>query len=59
MRLIDEVETRIDALERMGRNSNPTVTQISSNRELLSTGHDVITPGRAPIDQRLDITPRL
>ena len=77
LRLIDEVETRIETLERMAGQGSPTITMISSNRESAGelatldrwTSGDMrlrsaigrIESRRAaqPIDQRLDITPRL
>ncbi len=75
LRLIEEVEARIETLERMARQGSPTITTISSNRELLANwpgwtldqrrhalrsaiGRIVVAPGRIPVEQRLDITPR-
>jgi DNA invertase Pin-like site-specific DNA recombinase len=76
LRLIDEVETSIESLERMSGRGNPSVTMISSNRELVANwprwsldqrrhalrsaiSRIVVTQGRLPIDQRLEIIPRL
>jgi len=76
LRLIDEVEARIESLEHLAGQGNPSVTMISSNRELLANwprwsldqrrhalrsaiSRIVVTPGRIPIDQRLEVTPRL
>jgi hypothetical protein len=36
LRLIDEVESRIENLERMAGRNSPTITMISSNRDLLA-----------------------
>jgi len=76
LRLIDDVETRIETLQRMAGRTSPPITPFSSNRELRANWprwtldqrrqalrsaitRITVTPGRRPIDQRLDITPRL
>jgi hypothetical protein len=76
LRLIDEVETRIESLERLAGQGNPSLTLLPSNRELLTNwpgwsldqkryalrsaiDRVVVAPGRLPVDQRLEVIPRL
>jgi DNA invertase Pin-like site-specific DNA recombinase len=76
LRLIDEVETKIESLKRLAGQSNPSLTLLSSNRELLANwpgwsldqkrhalrstiDRVVVAPGRQPVDQRLEVIPRL
>ena len=76
LRLIDDVETRIENLERAGAISHATDVPVASNRELLlnwpgwsldqrrhalraTISRIVVAPGRAAIEQRLDVIPRI